>query len=286
MCAIWCLSVIKIDKLTKFYGDKCVVNQVSFEVKQGEIFGLLGPNGAGKTTMIKMLTFLSKISSGKVTINNLPAADNQQSIKKMIAVVPQEKNYERELSVYDNMLIYGRLYRVDFLKEKIEKNLGKFDLFEMGDSLVEDLSGGMQRRLLIARALLSEPSILFLDEPTIGLDPQVRRNMWDIIRGLRNDGRTIFMTNHYIEEVEKLCDRVGILANGKLLTIDTPEQLKKTIGSHVVEIYKNNGSVDSIICTSKREADQLLVASEYGGTVRRANLEDVFITLTGENIIN
>ncbi len=276
--------MIKINNLTKFYGSKCVVDRVSFEVKRGEIFALLGPNGAGKTTIIKMITFLSKASSGSVIIDNLPAADNQQVIKKMIAVVPQEKNYERELSVYDNMLIYGMLYQVDSLADKIEKQLHRFGLFDERHSLVTDLSGGMQRRLLIARALLSDPAVLFLDEPTIGLDPQVRRDMWDIIRGLRNDGRTIFMTNHYIEEVEKICDRVGILAKGQLLVIDTPANLIKTIGSYVVEILTENGQIKRTICTHKQVADDLLISANHGGTVRRANLEDVFIKLTGESI--
>lgn len=276
--------MIKINNLTKFYGDRPVVDKVSFEVKQGEIFGLLGPNGAGKTTTIKMLTFLTKATSGSVTINNFSAADNRQTIKKLIAIVPQEKNYERELSVYDNMIIYGMLYRVDALADKIEEKLREFGLFDERNTLVDDLSGGMQRRLLIARALLSDPAVLFLDEPTIGLDPQVRRSMWDIIRGLRNDGRTIFMTNHYIEEVEKICDRVGILAKGKLLIIDTPANLIQTIGPYVVEISEGNGQIKNIICPHKQAADDLLISAGYGGTVRRANLEDVFIKLTGETI--
>jgi ABC-2 type transport system ATP-binding protein len=275
---------IRINNLTKFYGDKCAVNKVSFDVKIGEIFGLLGPNGAGKTTIIKILTFLSKPTSGNTIINNLDTAKKQESIKKIIAVVPQEKNYERELSVYDNMLVYGMLYGISPLEQKIEEKLLELGLSDERDTAAETLSGGMQRRLLIARALLSEPKILFLDEPTIGLDPQVRRNMWDIIRGLRNNGRTIFMTSHYIEEVEKLCDRVGILSKGQLVAIDTPSNLKNGIGEYVVDIQSTNGKMESIICQSRQEADDVLRNSNNGGAIRHANLEDVFIKFTGEPI--
>ncbi len=276
--------VIRINNLTKFYGDKCAVNRVSFDVKRGEIFGLLGPNGAGKTTIIKILTFLSRPTSGNTIINNLDAAKEQESIKKIIAVVPQEKNYERDLSVYDNMLVYGMLYRINSLEQKIEEKLLELGLSGERDTIAETLSGGTQRRLLIARALLSEPEILFLDEPTIGLDPQVRRSMWDIIRGLQNDGRTIFMTDHYIEEVEKLCDRVGILSKGQLIAIDTPTNLKNSIGEYVVDIQSISGKTESIICQSRQEADNILRDSDNGGAIRYANLEDVFIKLTGEPI--
>lgn len=275
---------IRINNLTKFYGDKCAVNKVSFDVKIGEIFGLLGPNGAGKTTIIKILTFLSKPTSGNTIINNLDTAKKQESIKKIIAVVPQEKNYERDLSVYDNMLVYGMLYGISPLEQKIEEKLLELGLSDERDTVAETLSGGMQRRLLIARALLSEPKILFLDEPTIGLDPQVRRNMWDIIRGLRSNGRTIFMTSHYIEEVEKLCDRVGILSKGQLVAIDTPSNLKNGIGEYVVDIQSANGKMESIICQSRQEADDVLRNSNNGGAIRHANLEDVFIKFTGESI--
>ncbi len=277
-------KVIKINNLTKFYGVKCAVNRVSFDVKRGEIFGLLGPNGVGKTTIIKMLTFLSKPTSGNAIINNLDSAKERESIKKVIAVVPQEKNYERELSVYENMLVYGMLYRIDSLKQKIEEKLLKLGLLSERDTQAETLSGGMQRRLLIARALLSEPEILFLDEPTIGLDPQVRRSMWDIIRGLQSDGRTIFMTTHYMEEAETLCDRVGILLKGQLIAIDTPSNLKNSIGAYVVDIQSLNGKMESIICQSRQEADDVLRNSNNGGAIRHANLEDVFIRLTGEPI--
>ena len=277
-------KVIRINNLTKFYGDKCAVNRVSFDVKRGEIFGLLGPNGAGKTTIIKMLTFLSRPTSGNTIINNLDTAKEQEKIKQIIAVVLQEKNYERELSVYDNMLIYGMLYGINSLEQKIEEKLSELGLSGERDTTAETLSGGMQRRLLIARALLSEPEVLFLDEPTVGLDPQVRRSMWDIIRGLRSDGRTIFMTNHYIEEIEKLCDRVGILSKGQLIAIDTPTNLKNSIGAYIVDIQSLNGKMESIICQSRQEADDLLRNSNNGGAIRYANLEDVFIKLTGEPI--
>jgi ABC-2 type transport system ATP-binding protein len=176
------------------------------------------------------------------------------------------------------------LYGISPLEQKIEEKLLELGLSDERDTAAETLSGGMQRRLLIARALLSEPKILFLDEPTIGLDPQARRNMWDIIRGLRNNGRTIFMTSHYIEEVEKLCDRVGILSKGQLVAIDTPSNLKNGIGEYVVDIQSTNGKMESIICQSRQEADDVLRNSNNGGAIRHANLEDVFIKFTGEPI--
>jgi ABC-2 type transport system ATP-binding protein len=176
------------------------------------------------------------------------------------------------------------LYGISPLEQKIEEKLLELGLSDERDTAAETLSGGMQRRLLIARALLSEPKILFLDEPTIGLDPQVRRNMWDIIRGLRSNGRTIFMTSHYIEEVEKLCDRVGILSKGQLVAIDTPSNLKNGIGEYVVDIQSTNGKMESIICQSRQEADDILINSNNGGAIRHANLEDVFIKFTGESI--
>ncbi|HCC68798.1 MAG TPA: ABC transporter [Nitrospiraceae bacterium] len=223
--------MIRVSGLTKYYGDKCVVDSVSFEIAKGEVFGLLGPNGAGKTTIIKMLTTLSKPSSGDIRFNNIDAVKNPDGIKRMIGVVPQEKNFDMELSVYENMLIYGMFYSINGLRRKIEETLTLLRILDYQNSSINALSCGMQRRLLIARALLSAPDVLFMDEPTIGLDPQIRRDLWDIIGAIQDSGTTVFLTTHYMEEAEAMCDVVGILLRGRLIAIDTPSALKRTVGS-------------------------------------------------------
>ena len=202
--------MIEVENLTKKYGDIKAVDAVSFEISRGEVFGLLGPNGAGKTTIIKMLTTLSRPDAGRCMLDKISIVENPFEIKKRIGVVPQENNLDRELTAYENLLIYGMLHKVEELKKKIRGALQMVDLWGRKDSVVSGFSGGMQRRLLLSRALLTEPFILFLDEPSIGLDPQIRRQMWDVIRKTRIDGRTVVITTHYIEESEALCDRVGI----------------------------------------------------------------------------
>ncbi len=278
--------MIRTENLTKYYGSKCAVNSVSFNIRKGEVFALLGPNGAGKTTTIKMLTTLSRPTEGKIFINNLDVVVDQLKVKRLMAVVPQVGNFDRELSVYENMLVYGMLYGVKEPGPKIEKNLDALGLLKERDTIAEVLSGGMQRRLLIAKALLSEPDVLFLDEPTVGLDPHVRREIWDIIRNIRNNGKTILMTTHYIEEAEMLCDRIGILSHGSLIAIDTPGNLKDNIGRYVVEIPSSNGSgrTERVICRDRAEAEETARRSDNRVVIRPANLEDVFIQLTGEMV--
>ena len=178
-----------------------------FSIGRGEVFGLLGPNGAGKTTTIKMLTLLARPTSGDATIDGLNIVSDKKAIKQCISVVPQENNIDRELTAHENLLIYSMLHSVPDREAKIRTSLELVDLWDRHDDVVSKFSGGMQRRLLIARALLAEPSVLFLDEPSIGLDPQIRRQMWDIIRKTRIDGGTVLITTHYIEEAEALCDR-------------------------------------------------------------------------------
>lgn len=276
--------MIRVKGITKHYGSKCAVDSVSFEISQGEIFGLLGPNGAGKTTIIKMLTTLSRPDSGNISFNNKDAVRDPDSIKSMFGVVPQERNFDRELSVYENMLIYGMLYGINGLKHKIEETLGILGMSDERDSSIDALSGGMQRRLLIGRALLTDPDVLFMDEPTIGLDPQIRRDIWDIVRDIRDRGATVFLTTHYMEEADAMCDRVGILSRGRLLTVDTPSALKQAVGEYVVETQSRSGKLNRTICSSRQEAMAIAGKSGNGAVVRRVNLEDAFIKFTGETI--
>jgi ABC-2 type transport system ATP-binding protein len=206
------------------------------------------------------------------------------AVKKLIGVVPQENNLDRELTAYENLLIYSMLHKVQGAQAKMHECLRLVDLWDRRDSVVVRFSGGMQRRLLIARALMTEPSVLFLDEPSIGLDPQIRRQMWDTIRKTRLDGRTVVITTHYIEEAEALCDRVGILSKGSLIALDTPDNLQATVGEYIVEFVNEQGKLIQHVCRDKEEAHSIAQCKDCGVTIRKSNLEDVFIKLTGERI--
>lgn len=276
--------MIEVVGLTKNYGEVRALDDVSFSIADGEVFGLLGPNGAGKTTTIKILTTLSRSDAGKCVIDGYEVSGSSYEIRKRIGVVPQENNLDRELSAYENLLIYGMLHSVKDKGRRIREVLETVDLWDRRDSVVQHFSGGMQRRLILARALLPEPSALFLDEPSVGLDPQIRRHIWDAIRKIRKDKRTVVITTHYIEEAEALCDRVGILSKGRLIALDTPANLKAQVGEYVVEFVGEGDRLVQHICRNRDEADKMAKSVETAVTIRRANLEDVFIKLTGERM--
>jgi ABC-2 type transport system ATP-binding protein len=275
--------VIEIRDLTKTYGAVRAVNGVTLSTENGEVFGLLGPNGAGKTTLIKMLTLLSRPDSGAWTLAGFDAS-HPSEIKRLIGVMPQENNLDRELTARENLLIYGMLHGLDRLEGRIEGTLELVGLLDRRDSVVSHFSGGMQRRLLLGRALMTEPAVVFLDEPSIGLDPQIRRQMWDLIRKARIDGRTVVITTHYIEEAQILCDRVGVLAKGRLIALDSPAGLKTRVGEYVVEFVNGEGRLIQHMRKSRAEAQEVAIQIENGVTIRRSNLEDVFIKLTGERL--
>jgi len=275
--------MIEVTNLTKAYGTATkrlmAVSGVSFHVERGKVFGLLGPNGAGKSTTIKMLTTLTRPDAGGCRLDGIEVTAEPREIKKRIGVVPQENNLDRELSARENLRIYGMLHGVVDLPEKIERSLEAVNLSGKDDRVVSHFSGGMQRRLLIARALLTEPAILFLDEPTIGLDPQIRRQLWDVIRQCRKAGRTVMLTTHYIEEAEALCDMIGIIAAGRMIALDTPENLKKTVGEYVIDFPDGDGNQRQIMCRTREEAHERAKTLPNGVTIRRSNLEDVFLKL-------
>ncbi|QER41770.1 ATP-binding cassette domain-containing protein [Thermodesulfobacterium sp. TA1] len=276
--------MIKVEGLVKHYGKIKAVDGISFEIKQGEIFGLLGPNGAGKTTTVKVLITLTKPDAGKCFINGFDVIKEPYEIRKFIGVVPQENNLDRDLTVYENLFIYGKLHKIKDLKVKIKNLLEMMGLWERKDTLVSKLSGGMQRRLLLARALLSDPKVLFLDEPSIGLDPQIRRHLWEIIKRAKAEGKTVFLTTHYIEEAEALCDRVGILAKGRLIALGSPSELKKSVGLFTVEYIDQEGNINLWMFKTKEEAYEFAKKNDLPLVIRETNLEDVFIKLTGERI--
>jgi ABC-2 type transport system ATP-binding protein len=280
--------VIELEGLVKTYGTVRAVDGLSLAVGKGEVFGLLGPNGAGKTTAIKMMTTLSRPDTGTCRIGGFDVVREPRRIRERIGVVPQENNLERELTARENLTIYSLLHSVADAQSRIEENLRRVDLWDRRDSVVSGFSGGMQRRLLLARALLAEPAVLFLDEPSIGLDPQIRRQLWDSIRRTRIDGRTVVITTHYIEEAEALCDRVGILSRGRLIALGSPGELKLGVGQYIVEFVDAEGRLVQHIHQGRDEAheDARGQAPPEGRsvTVRKTNLEDVFIKLTGERI--
>lgn len=276
--------MIEVEGLTKQYGTITAVKDVSLRVEKGEVFGLLGPNGAGKTTLIKTLTALSRPDRGRARVNGFDAVEHALEVKKLVGVVPQENNLDRELTASENLRLYGMLHRVAPLEGRMRTVLDMVGLWERRDSVVSHFSGGMQRRLLVARALLSEPEILFLDEPSTGLDPQIRRSLWDIIRKAGRGGRTVVITTHYIEEAEALCGRVGILSKGRLIALERPDILKARAGEYVVEFIDSEGRLLQEMFRSREEAHERARGIESPVTVRRTNLEDVFIKLTGERI--
>ena len=276
--------MIQLESLTKTYGRVRAVDGVTLTMARGEVFGLLGPNGAGKTTLIKMMTTLSRPDSGSCMVGGLDVRSHAAALKRLIGVMPQENNLDRELTARENLLIYGMLHHLDDLALRIERALSTVGLLDRSDSVVSQFSGGMQRRLLLGRALMTQPAVVFLDEPSIGLDPQIRRQMWDLIRKARMDGRTVVITTHYIEEAEVLCDRVGVMARGKLIALDTPSALRTRVGEYVVEFVDKEGRLTQPMCRSRADAQDAAEMIEDRVTIRRSNLEDVFIKLTGERL--
>ncbi len=234
--------MIELIDVEKIFGTVRAVDKVSFKIKRGEIFGLLGKNGAGKTTTIKMLTLQLKPTAGEIFFEGRSIDGNEIFIKSLLGVVPQHLNFDQDLTVEENLELHGRLHHLkkSARLERIDELLKFVELAEVRKSFVRELSGGMKRRLLIIRALIHRPQILFLDEPTVALDPQVRRKIWELIKSLKAQGITILLTTHYIEEAESLCDRVAILNRGKLVALDATKNLcaGKSLEEKFIELTK------------------------------------------------
>lgn len=232
------MNIIEVKNLTKKFKDFTAVNEVSFQVRQGEIFAFLGPNGAGKSTTIKMLTTLLLPTSGEITVvGNNPIID-QDKVRKSFGIVFQDPSLDDELTTYENMEYHGFLYRIpkELRLKRIEELLKFVELWERKDDLVKTFSGGMKRRLEIARGLLHHPKVLFLDEPTLGLDPQTRNHIWNYIGRLnKEEGMTIFFTTHYMEEADKIANTVAIIDHGKIIVQGSPVELKTKTGTNTLE---------------------------------------------------
>lgn len=277
--------MIDIKELSKSFDSRVAVDNLSLCIEPGETFGLLGPNGAGKTTIIRILTMLTKPSGGSVSINGWALGTEEQLIKSVIGVVPQHINLDMDLTAWENLELHGRLHRMpqELRRKKIDELLAYVELADRGDDMVSSFSGGMKRRLMIARALLHDPRVLFLDEPTVGLDPQVRRRLWDLIRQLNSEGMTVLLTTHYIEEAEALCRRVAILEKGRLIALNSPEALCTGLGEYAVEWMEADGSAIRFF-NSRSDAASFASALSAEATIRRSNLEDVFVELTGRKV--
>ena len=282
-------AFIVTEQLTKCYSQIRAVQDLDMQVYAGEFFGFLGPNGAGKTTTIRIMTTLTKPTSGGVRINGFDVVKEADEVKKIIGVVQQHLSLDRDLTVRENMEFRARIHHLGATerKKRISELLEYVELTDCADRMVNTLSGGMQKRAAIACSLLHEPKVLFLDEPTVGLDAQGRRRLWDLLRRLNMDGTTIFLTTHYIEEAEALCHRVGIIHHGRLIALDTPLALREKLGLVAVEAHVNNKETHYKYFADRASATryvQSLPANAGTVIIRDSNLEDVFVELTGEKV--
>jgi len=304
--------VIRAKDLKKSYKDFVAVDGINFEVYRGESFGLLGPNGAGKSTTMKMISSVSQRTSGELEILGKEPNTQGPEIRAHLGVVPQKDLLDRELKVWENLMVYGRYFGLSrkWLKVKIEELLDFAQLKEKRNARADDLSGGMQRRLAIARGLVNEPEILLLDEPTTGLDPQARHILWDRLFRLKEQGVTLVITTHYMDEAEQLCDRLIVMDKGQIMAEGSPAELIKQYSSkEVVELRfgtdKNEQVAEDLKGMGERMEilpDRILIYAEKGeellskiiesgkhpvtSLVRRSSLEDVFLRLTGRTLID
>ncbi len=278
-------TVIKIKGLKKQYGSKPALNGVNLEVFKGELFAYLGPNGAGKSTTIRILTGLTKKTAGDVWLDGYHIETHPKQAKSQFGLVPQSINLDMELSVRENLDIHGRLYGLGskHRKMRIEQVLRYVDMEEEINTLVKRLSGGMKRRIMIARALIHSPSILFLDEPTVGLDAKIRRRLWALIKKIQEQGTTIFLTTHYIEEAEFLAHRVAFLDKGSIITIDSPENLIQGVGNWALD-FLEDGTLKTIYFEKRKQAKEYILTHTGSFSLRRVNLEDAFLRLTGKKM--
>ena len=305
-------NLVEARDLTKKFDDFIAVDAIDFDIKKGEAFGFLGPNGAGKTSTMKMITTVSPITEGKMTVFGLDPATQGRAIRSRLGVVPQEDNLDLELTVAENLYVYGRYHdlKKSEINPRIDELLEFSQLTERRNSRVEPLSGGMKRRLTIARALINDPDLIILDEPTTGLDPQARHLLWDRLYRLKREGATLIITTHYMDEAEQLCDRLVVMDQGKIVAEGSPRQLiSEYAPREVVELRFQDGQkdeavlkMDGLASRSEVLADRVLLYTEDAEAtqeglhsrgihpeqvlVRRSTLEDVFLRLTGRGLID
>jgi len=303
------MSIIHVKDLVKNYNGTPAVSGVSFDVEEGEIFGFLGPNGAGKTTTISILCTLLGFDSGQAVVNGFDCRREPQKVRSSIGLVFQEYTLDNELTAYENLKFHCYLYNMEkrLMNERIDEILGVVGLADRRNELVKRFSGGMKRRLEIARGLLHRPRVLFLDEPTLGLDPQTRSHVWEFIKKLKKTvGNTVFMTTHYMDEAE-ICSRIAIIDNGRIIACATPEELKRSLKGDTICVKTTDDDEagreleSKLGLTYKRLESGLVISVEAGEkfiprifealktpivsvNLKRPSLEDVFINLTGREI--
>jgi ABC-2 type transport system ATP-binding protein len=304
-------TIISIEQVEKSYGSLKALDGVSLQIASGECFGLLGPNGAGKTTLLSCIEGLISFQGGRITVNGYDVARNPRKVKSMLGVQLQDETLFTDLKVIEAVQFYGALYNTFPSQAEALALLERFDLAEKRNARVGTLSGGQQKRLTLALAVVHAPSIVLLDEPTTGLDPQARHHIWDIVRRLRSEGKTIILTTHYMEEAEILCDRVGIIDRGKILALGSPRELIERMGNlstvlanfylpdEKLQVLQEARCVHSLvsdnglISVQTSEPQRVLALLEEIGketgsrpqnvSIRQPNLEDVFLSLTGRS---
>lgn len=300
--------MITVKDFSKLYNGTTAVDGISFSISKGKCYGLLGPNGAGKTTTIKVISCFSPPTSGEVLVCGKDVKKYPREIKTLMGIVPQEENLDPDLNVLKNLLVYARYFEIprQEAKNRAEELLDFFNLSEKKDSMIKTLSGGMKKRLLIARSLINNPEILILDEPTTGLDPQGRHMIWQKLRLLQKNGITMLLTTHYMEEASQICDEIAIMDKGKILMEGNPMKLvKEQIGKEVIELridgktenelidklngfdftYERVGDTLYIFLQDGRDILQFLISNNYSSMLHRpATLEDLFLKLTGRGL--
>ena len=278
-------DIIVIDGLVKRYGEKTAVDHLDLKVRRGELFGFLGPNGAGKTTTVRCIATLTNFDEGSISVDGHDLLKDTIEAKNRMGVIQQQISLDKDLTVRENMIAHAMFHSMGRRQReaRIAELSAFFDLDEYLDKPVDSLSGGWKKRAAIVCAVLHEPDVLFLDEPTSGLDINARRLLWDVVRNLNAKGTTIFLTTHYIEEAEALCDRVGIIDHGRIIALDTPSALCEKVGSAAVE-YIENGKTQYRYFHDRDEAKSFVsgLSCDTNVQIRNTNLEDVFVELTGK----
>jgi ABC-2 type transport system ATP-binding protein len=278
--------MIELQNLSKKFNDFTAVSNLDLVIDSGEFIGILGPNGAGKTTIIKIITGLLNPTTGNVVINGSLMNRNNKKIKGIMGIVPQYSNLDKELTVYENLLFAAKLFRVVNYRDKIHELLELVELSDFKDRKVLNLSGGMARRLTIAKALINDPDIIILDEPTVGIDLNGRRKIWDILKYMKAKNKTVLLTTHYIEEAEYLCSRVCLIESGTIIQNNTPEKLKEQLGAYTVEYFDNELKTVYKFFESKNSAiDYSTCIESQNYTIRRTTLEDVFYNFTNRKVL-
>jgi lipooligosaccharide transport system ATP-binding protein len=299
--------VIEATNIVKYYGEHKAVDGISFSVNQGECFGLLGPNGAGKTTTFKMIYGSARITSGELFILGLNAKSHIKKIKGSIGVVPQDNGLDPDFTTLENLMIYANYFGLPskLARDRAMELLSLMQLEDYAEKNIDELSGGMKRRLTLARALLTKPNVIFLDEPTTGLDPQAREWIWDELRGLQKNGCTLFLTTHYMEEAEVLCDRLIIMNKGKAVVEGKPlDLIENYVGREVIEFEVSPKEVEYFVSKIKDKfayqvmrnrlklfvrgqqttRDAIALITSTNVTMRKASLNDVFLKISGHEL--